>query len=213
MCWWVFFGKLELMSQNNKVADHVLTKRGKSMEFGSYQVGKFYQDFRGLNGAKIYEQDGRLYLVISYDNVLDNEVAAFRSAPFEIAFKTYGLVSLFTFRFENEYIVDTPFNQFAKEKILNKEAYRQGMELPLTIFVFESSNGLLMEKRKCRLPQEFSRQLAELMEERHVEYAGKYNFEAFNRGIKEIYDNHVIDELYKLPGDREVVGYVGAVVM
>lgn len=179
------------------------------MEFGAYQIGRVYDDFRGLNGAKMYEQDGRLYLVISYDHVLEYEVAAFRSASFQITFKTYGLVSLFAFKFGGEHIVDAPFNQFAKEKILNKEAYQRGMELLLTIFVFESSNGLLIEKRRCHLPQEFSVRLAELMEERHTEYADKYNFDAFNRGIKEIYDNHTIDELYELPGDKEITGYVG----
>ena len=178
------------------------------MEFGSYQIGKNYDDFRGLNGAKMYEGEGRLYLVISYDNVLEHEISAFRSASFEITFKTYGLVSLFAFKFGGKYIVDAPFNQFAKERILNKEAYKRGMELPLTIFVFESSNGRLIERRRSRLPQEFSVQLAELMEERHIKYAGKYNFDAFNRGIKEIYDNHIIDELYELPGDKEITGYV-----
>lgn len=183
------------------------------MEFGAYQIGKYYDDFRGMNGSKIYEKDGRLYLVISYDHVLDGELKAFRSAPFEVTFKTFGLVSLFAFQFDGEYIVDAPFNQFAKEKILNKELYRRGVQLPLTILVFESSNGRFLEKRKCSLPQTFSVQLAELMEERHTEYAGKYNFKAFNRGIREIYDNHVIDELYKLPGDKEITGYVGAEVM
>lgn len=182
------------------------------MEFGTYQIGRAYGDFRGMNGSKIYEKDGQLYLVIAYDNVMDYEIAAFRSAPFEVTFKTFGLVSLFTFKF-GECIVDAPFNQFAKGKILNKEAYKRGMELPLTVFVFESSNGLLIEKRKCSLPREFAIQLAELMEERHLEYDGKYNFEAFNRGIKEIYDNHIIDELYQLPGDREITGYVESVVM
>ncbi len=194
---------------------HVKEKgtKGKYMEFKTYQTGRYYHDFRGMNGSKLYEQDGRLYLVISYDAVQEDEIAAFRDAPIEITFKTYGLVSLFTFKFGEEHIVDAPFNQFAKEKILNPGDYRRGVPLPLTIFVFESSDGLLIGKRTCSLSQVFAVRLAELIEERYVKYAGKYDFETFNRGIKEIYDNHVIEELYQLPGDREIRGYAGSVAM
>lgn len=182
----------------------------ESMDFGKYLSGEFYDDFRNMNGSKLYEADGRLYLVISYDNVLDDEIEAFRKDSFEVTFKTFGLVSLFTFRFGGKYIVDAPFNQFSKEKIFNKEAYKCGLRIPITIFIFESSNGLLIAKRKCSFPQQFSVELSEIMEKRYLEYAGKYNFEAFNTGIKEIYDNHIIDELYELPGDREITCFVPA---
>lgn len=168
------------------------------MNFRAFEAGKHYQEFRGMNGAKLYEQDGRLFLVISYDDILDEEVDAFQNAPFEVVFKTFGLISLFTFRFR-EYIVDAPFNQFMNFGVVGRNGY-----IPMVIFVFESSSGAFIAKRESILPEEFGCKLLRLLNERYAEYAGKYNLGAFNRGMKEIYDNHAIDELYGLPGDREI---------
>lgn len=166
------------------------------MDFQIFETGKRYRAFLGLNGAKLYEQDGNLFLVVSYDDVQDEEVDAFGHAPFELVFKTFGLISLFTFTF-HDHIVDAPFNQFAK--------YMEPLtEITFICLVFEASTGELITRRKSALPKSFCASFAKLLSERYAEYSDRYNLEAFNEGIKEIYDNHVIDELYELPGDREI---------
>ena len=82
------------------------------MDFSRLEEGKKYPEFQKSYGSKLYEQDGHMFLVISYDDILDEEVESFRNAKFEVVFKTFGMVSLFTFKF-GDYIVDAPFNQFA----------------------------------------------------------------------------------------------------
>ena len=174
------------------------------MDFGSYQTGKYYRDFRGMNGSKLYEENGKLYLVISYDDILDEEIDAFWHGSLEVTFKTLGLVSIFTFKFAGRFIVDAPFNQFAKDDMFVKETYEDDGQISMDVLIFESSNGMFLGQRNCALPAEFSAKLAKLVESRYAEYAGKYNFQAFNQGIKSIYDNHIIEELYELPGDHEI---------
>lgn len=166
------------------------------MDFRMFETGKRYRQFLGMNGSKLFGQDGRLFLVISYDNLLDHEIDAFKHAPFEVVFKTFGLISLFTFKFR-DHIVDAPFNQFSKY-------LEPGREIPIICFVFESSTGELIAKRENVLPKEFSVKFGRLLAERYTEYSDRYNIGAFNEGIKEIYDNHVIDQLYELPGDKEI---------
>lgn len=43
-----------------------------------------------------------------------------------------------------------------------------------------------------------------MLAEQEEEYGEKYDLKLFNRGIRDIYDNHVIEEIYRLPGDREI---------
>lgn len=179
------------------------------MKFEEYQTGMCYKDFCGLNWSKILEQEGQMYLIISYDDIQEYETSAFQQAPFHVIFKTFGLVSLFMFKFA-DYIVDVPFNQFASESIFLYEIYSKRKEIALKILVFESSDGKLLAKRECYLPQDFISQFLELLTERYQNYGGKYDFGIYNQGINEIYNNHVIDVLYALPGDEEIVGYVVA---
>lgn len=177
------------------------------MDFRIYEVGKCYQDFRVVNGSKLYEQDGRLFLVISYDDMLDYEVDAFRYAPFEVVFKTFGLISLFTFKFR-DHIVDAPFNAFTQNRQYERSARERVQEIPLIIFICEFSTGEVLGKREVLLPEEFCIKWTRLLAERYEEYVEQYNFGAFNEGIKEIYDNHVIEALYELPGDKEIRCFV-----
>ncbi len=177
------------------------------MDFRAYEVGKCYQDFRIINGSKLYEQDGRLFLVISYDDILDYEVDAFQNAQFEVVFKTFGLISLFTFKFR-EHIVDAPFNPFTQNRRYERVTHERRQEIPLIIFICEFSTGEVLGKREVVLPEEFCLKWARLLAERYEEYIEQYNFWTFNEGIKEIYDNHVIEALYELPGDREIRCFV-----
>ncbi len=152
-------------------------------------------------------QDGRLFLVISYDDILDYEVDAFQHAPFEVVFKTFGLISLFTFKFRG-HIVDAPFNPFTQNRRYEGAAHEKGQEIPLIIFICEFSSGEVLGKREEFLPEEFCVKWARLLAERYEKYIEQYNFWTFNEGIKEIYDNHVIEALYELPGDKEIRCFV-----
>lgn len=173
------------------------------MNFRAFEIGKYYRDFKGMNGAKLYLQDGRLFLVISYDDMQDEEIKAFRQASFEVVFKTLGMISLFTFKF-HEYIVDAPFNQFEENCRWNCDPSKEGVEIPLIIFAFESSTGELLVKREEVLTTEFCTRFTEVVSEQRAECADRYNLKTFNAGIRKIYDNHIVEELYELPGDREI---------
>lgn len=177
------------------------------MDFRELETGRYYREFRGMNGSKIYLRDGQLVLVISYDDILEEEVAAFRDEPVEVVFKTFGLLSLFTFKFR-EYIVEAPFNQFCEERRWENHGSGYPTEIPVAVLAFESSSGELVAKREVLLPREFCETFVVLMDERYEVYAKKYNVRAFREGMKEIYDNHVIEELYELPGDREIRCFV-----
>ena len=188
-----------------------IAEEEKSMDFESYQIGKCYHDFRNMNGAKLYEQDGQLKLVIAYDNVLDWEEETFREAPLAITFKICGAGAFFLFKFGG-YIVDAPFRPVIAKKIRNAKVDNKMKHLSVTVYVFESTSGLLIEKRMGILPQAFSEQLTGMIKEWDRESGEKYDSETLERGIRDIYDNYTLDELYELPGDREITGYVESMV-
>lgn len=170
------------------------------MDFRAFEIGKRYKVFKGMNGSKLYEADGCLFLVISYDDMQDEEANTFGNAAFEIVFKTFGMVSLFTFKF-CEHIVDAPFDPFVGNMIWDEE-------VPLIVLVFESSSGELIVKRETVLPDGFCAGFKQLMAEWNTRYMETYRLGEFNQKIREIYDNHVIDEIYELPGERELRCFV-----
>lgn len=173
------------------------------MELREIETGKRYREFRGRNGSGLCEQDGCLYLVISYDDIQDDEIDAFRNASCEVIFKTFGLGSLFTFKF-SDHIVDAPFNQFSESRKGGAAVNGKAGKIPVVILAGESSTGEVIVKRETVLPQEFCREFDHVLAEQEEEYGEKYDLKLFNRGIRDIYDNHVIEEIYWLPGDREI---------
>lgn len=174
------------------------------MNLDSCKKGTVYQEFQHKYGARVYAEEGKLHLVILYDDVLDEELRIFSQKPFEVVLKTFGLVSIFTFKFGGEWIIDAPFNQFQQKGKLGTGK----TQIPIIIYICESNSGLLMEKRECFLTKEFSAQLTGLLEEHDHAYAEKYDLEEYNRGMRLVYDNHIIDELYKLTGDRQISCFV-----
>lgn len=184
-----------------------------NMKFRSYQVGNRYHEFRNMNGSRIYEAERHLYLVISYDNLLKEEIEAFCRAPFEVTFKSKGMASLFLFQFAGSYIVDAPFYLFGAVRKPQMGPHGWGLKDPLTILIFESSDGMLVAKRECRLPESFWIQLDEWAETHYITHAGPDAIARFQQEIKEIYDNHVIEALYELDWEHEITCSVDSGVL
>lgn len=178
------------------------------MNFCEFESGRCYRELQNLNGSRIYEQNGDLFLVIVYDDIQEDEADAFTNASFEVVFKTFGLISLFTFKFR-DYIVDAPFNQFSGCLKSGQTGCKEESGIPIVIFIGESSTGELITKREAMLPGEFCAGLEQVLAEQYTEYSKQYNLRTFNEGIREIYDNHVIEEVYHLPGDREISCIIG----
>lgn len=78
-----------------------------------------------LNGSRLYEMNGRLFLLILYDDIQDDEMDAFRNVP---------------------------FNQVSQCR--KSETIRRGKEaeIPIIIFIGESATGELIDKREDALP-------------------------------------------------------------
>ena len=74
----------------------------------------------------------------------------------------------------------------------------------MTILICEYRTGELLAIREDMLPLEFSQRFEGMLKERYMKFGKQYDYEKFAVRIKEIYDNHLIDELYEMPGDHEI---------
>ena len=169
-----------------------------------FEMGKCYQEFRGMYGSRLCRMSGTLVLMISYDDILDEEIKAFKEDCFSVKIKTFGPAVILMFCFDG-YLVDVPFDLIEDYLQLKDDDGECGRKESMIILVCESSTGEVCVLRNLSFPEEIHETWKALRKKFYEMYGDHYDSREIKRVLTEIYDNHTIDEINELVGDKELV--------
>ena len=169
-----------------------------------FEKGKCYQAFCGMCGSKLCRMWGKLALVISYDDILDEEIEAFRDGRFSMKIKTFGSAAILMFCFDGR-LVDASFDFVEDYLQMEVGCIEKSRKESLTIIVCESSIGEVCEWREVIFSEEVDTEWKRLREGLYEMYGTCYDPQEIKGVLTGIYDNHTIDEINELVGDKELV--------
>jgi len=158
---------------------------------------------KGFYGTKLYIEDQRLMLVISYDDIDAEDLERFCQSDVEVEFKMIDMVSMFIFKFQ-QYLVETSFDLFASHETWKTWGDEQ-KDLILDIWVCDSVSGKRCATRQIALPREFSMETYAVLSKCFESGYGNYSEEQLRNRISNLYDNHTVDEIYAIPSNQSVI--------
>lgn len=168
----------------------------------TYEINKQYDEFKGIDAVRLLIMDGAMNICISLSKISSQEVEQISQSPFELCFKTFGILGFFILNF-NGIVLDSFFDPFKTKDDLFENA-EDKKEIQLKIFIAESDTGELLKTRVCGLPRDFSIELANLVRFHCEEQKANYSPAAFRSAVDWFYGVYSLADAYLIQGSREI---------
>ncbi len=173
------------------------------MRFGMFKIGSYYKEIQRFYGSKLHIAEQGLILLISYDDLTEEEVANFCKADIEITFKMFELISVFTFKFQ-ETLELTPFNLF--DTVSTWRNWQENKnDLLVEVVICDCVTGVVCGKRVERIQFSYYEPWLRMLNHFYEQDRERYNRESFHAQLGEIYDNHTIDEIYEMQENQKFI--------
>ncbi len=172
------------------------------MKLDMFEIGSYYKEAHRFYGSKLHITERGLRLLISYDDLTEEEVVNFCKADIGITFKMYELASIIVFRFQ-KYLEVLPFNLF--DTVSTWRYWKENKdELSLEVVICDYATGEVCGKRVENIPFSSYEHWLQVLNQFYEQNISQYTEEVLESQLREIYDNYTIDEIYEMQANQQL---------